>query len=132
MTISASTLRNIIAILRNIDRDQIEAVAGPITDNGWIAFRDNPHEGYLRMGGHLQDSIARIVSERMRPTEEISRGAGCVCPTCRAVFHTEVLPGTEIWCFNCGRHYRPSASSPDFHGEPPALQSALHGKGDVA
>jgi hypothetical protein len=67
MTISASTLRNIIAILRNIDRDQIEAVAGPITDNGWIAFRDNPHEGYLRMGGHLQDSIARIVSERMEP-----------------------------------------------------------------
>jgi hypothetical protein len=63
MTISASTLRNIIAILRNIDRDQIE----PISDASWIKFRDDPYRSFLRMNDDQQDAIARIVSERMEP-----------------------------------------------------------------
>jgi uncharacterized protein YecT (DUF1311 family) len=63
--ITGHDLRNIIAVMRNIDRDQIEAEAGRITDKAWSDFRDNPCHGYLQFGGHLQDSVARIVSSRL-------------------------------------------------------------------
>lgn len=65
--ITASELRNIIAIIPCIDRHEIEAVAGPITDKAWAYFWNDPYRGFLSFGGHLQDSIARIVSERLSP-----------------------------------------------------------------
>lgn len=65
--ITSRELRNIIAVMRSIDRHEIEAVAGPIADEAWIDFRVDPYHGYLRFGGHLQDSVARVVSERLRP-----------------------------------------------------------------
>lgn len=65
--ITASTLRNIIAILRNIDRDQIEAEIGRMPDAGWESFRDDPYRHFLRMNDHGQAGVSRIVSERMEP-----------------------------------------------------------------
>jgi hypothetical protein len=65
MTISASTLRNIIAILRNIDRDQIELCS--LCRVLGIKFRDDPYGSFLRMNDDQQDAIARIVSERLEP-----------------------------------------------------------------
>lgn len=62
--ITASTLRNIIAILRNIDRDQIDSV---LSAGEWIKFRDDPYGSFLRMNDDQQDAIARIVSERLEP-----------------------------------------------------------------
>jgi hypothetical protein len=58
-------LRSIIAVMRNIDRDQIEAVIGRMPDTGWESFRDDPYRHFLRMNDHGQAGVARVVSERL-------------------------------------------------------------------
>lgn len=120
MTISASTLRNIIAILRNIDRDQIEIEYGrDLSSSDWTKFRDDPYTSFLRMNDDQQDAIARIVSERMEPC------AGADDPEERCPRHPRDCTcwQIDVDAFNKIRS--------DFHGEPPALQSALQVKGAV-
>lgn len=63
--ITGHDLRNIIAVMRNIDRDQIEAVIGRMPDTGWESFRDDPYRHFLRMNDHGQAGVARVVSERL-------------------------------------------------------------------
>ncbi|MBB3313674.1 hypothetical protein FHT78_005468 [Rhizobium sp. BK196] len=63
--IDARTLRNVIAVMRNIDRDQIETEVGRITDVFWNEFQANPYRSFLRMNDHGQAGIARVVSARM-------------------------------------------------------------------
>ncbi|WP_160006906.1 hypothetical protein [Rhizobium sp. 18055] len=63
--ITGHDLRNIIAVMRNIDRDQIEAEAGRITDAFWVEFQANPYRSFLRMNDHGQAGVARVVSERL-------------------------------------------------------------------
>lgn len=63
--ITGHQLRNVIAVMRNIDRDQIEAEIGRITDVFWMQFQADPYRSFLRMNDHGQAGIARVVSARL-------------------------------------------------------------------
>ncbi|MBB3411265.1 hypothetical protein FHT87_005218 [Rhizobium sp. BK316] len=120
MTISASTLRNIIAILRNIDRDQIDSV---LSAGEWIKFRDDPYGSFLRMNDEQQDAIARIVSERLgpKPVDEDQEWLEAL-----EEHETSWLSPAEL--AECEAR---AAAASDFHGEPPALKSALTRKQEL-
>lgn len=65
--ITSREIRNIIAVMRSIDRDDIEAEIGRMPDAGWESFRDDPYRHFLRMNDHGQSGVARVVSGRSPP-----------------------------------------------------------------
>lgn len=65
MSINAAALRNILAIMRNLDRDELPAM----TDMAWERFRDDPYRGFLHLPDKEQDQVAATVSRRITPPD---------------------------------------------------------------
>lgn len=61
-------LRNVLAILRSIDRHEIEACCPVLSDKAWIAFRDNPFEAFLRVDDTVAAAITAAVNKRLGNT----------------------------------------------------------------
>jgi hypothetical protein len=68
MSINAAALRNILAVMRNIDRDELPAM----TDRTWEKFRDDPYRGFLRLADADQAHVASVVSGRLPSVERRS------------------------------------------------------------
>ncbi|WP_331373813.1 hypothetical protein [Sinorhizobium chiapasense] len=64
-TRSVGLLRNALAILRSIDRDDLDQAGFVPTDAQWIAFRDDPYSFYLRATADRQAAIFNIIKARM-------------------------------------------------------------------
>ena len=65
MTLTSAQIRNAIAILRSIERHELDAAGFTPTDGEWVAFRDDPYRFYLRAGTSQREAITRIVNARM-------------------------------------------------------------------
>ncbi len=65
MPLTAAEIRNALAVLRSVDRDELLAAGFDATDGDWREFRDDPYSFYLRAGAVAREAITTIINRRM-------------------------------------------------------------------
>lgn len=65
MFIDAEHLRRAISIMQSIDRAELLAACGPLTDETWLQFRGNPFHFYLRTTAPMRQAITNIINLRI-------------------------------------------------------------------
>lgn len=64
--ITARQIREVISLLRSIDRDEFGAAGSGLTDPEWTAFNRDPFNFFLRAPDALQEAITSIINGRIR------------------------------------------------------------------
>jgi hypothetical protein len=62
--ITARELRNVIAVMRSIDRHEIEEAGYDMPDGSWQHFRENPAERFLQCNDECREAIMRVIVAR--------------------------------------------------------------------
>lgn len=61
MSLDVAALRNILAVIRNIDRHELPKMS----NEEWAVFREDPYRGFLVLPNDGQQRVAEIVSQRV-------------------------------------------------------------------
>lgn len=63
--ITPGGLRNLLAIMLNIDRHEIEAAGYDMPDGSWQHFQESPWRRFLECNDHCREAIARVINSRI-------------------------------------------------------------------
>jgi len=61
---SAKDIRNILAGMFNLEREDIEAYDCEFTDHGWIGFQQNPARHFLAMNEKEQQAVMQALRQK--------------------------------------------------------------------